>query len=407
MSICHISFVSKNSSLVTLESYIRQVSIHHWVRSIFVLPDQHVVTAAQIVLSRFPSDIATRTQIVAQGDPNASGLFKQILTQVKEDVLVLSTAEVDFPSDAYEILARACMENLDSYFFPMRKDANGPMSVNPVGSPMLAFSRNLAQQLGGLLPADQEHLVDTVNLELSKFANARLLFSLQTTPMATQDSGPNARKYQYFGKAPRLSIVIPTLDASSSNMKNLLASLAKYTDIPFQAIVTDNGNSTQGYATPVNTAIRACKTEYVAIINDDVQVFPKWWQPLQKALDEGEKLVFPTTIELTRPDFSAWCFAMSAESLKEISFDHESFFDPALVIYFQDSDLLLRMRKMGNPPKHVPSSFISHKFSATVGQSEPEIASWIAETVKQDEGLFVQRWGASSLSDVGYASNTH
>ncbi len=204
------------------------------------------------------------------------------------------------------------------------------------------------------------------------------------------------------GSAPVVTIVVPTLDAASERTARLLDSLRRHTTVPYQVILVDNGNSPQGFTAPVNTALSAARTEYVAIVNDDVQVHEGWWEPLQKALDEGSALVFPHTLEYTRPDFSAWCFALARSTAEELSLPSGEFFDPAFTIWFQDTDLYLRLRERGQAPRYVPESRISHIPSTTVATDDPVLKPWIREQTNADRDRFVGKWGDGVLADLGF-----
>jgi hypothetical protein len=204
------------------------------------------------------------------------------------------------------------------------------------------------------------------------------------------------------GLAPVLTVVIPTLDASSERTCRLLDSLRSHTTVPFQAVLVDNGNSPQGFTAPVNTALMAARTQYVAVVNDDVQVHEGWWQPLQDALAAGSALVFPHTLEYTRPDFSAWCFALARSTLEELSLPSGEFFDPAFTIWFQDTDLYLRLKERGQAPRYVPESRISHIPSTTVASDDPILKPWIRAQTITDRDRFVGKWGEGILADVGF-----
>jgi hypothetical protein len=89
-----------------------------------------------------------------------------------------------------------------------------------------------------------------------------------------------------------------------------------------------------------------------------------------------------------REDFAAWCFALGARTIAEMAHAPGEFFDPALRIWFQDSDLLVRLRAVGRPPQLVSDSHIRHALSATVATEDPALRTWIEETVAADEAAF-------------------
>ena len=86
-------------------------------------------------------------------------------------------------------------------------------------------------------------------------------------------------------------------------------------------------------------------------MNDDVEPLAGWWEPLRGAIDAGAVVAFPMTVDgVMRRDFAAWCFAMSEQGIADFSHAPEEFFDPVLVVWFQDTDLLKRLQSAGRPP---------------------------------------------------------
>ena len=201
------------------------------------------------------------------------------------------------------------------------------------------------------------------------------------------------------GSPPVLTVVVPTLNAASGRCGRLLASLRQNTCVPFQVILVDNGNAPQGYTAPVNTALLAAQTEYVAAINDDVEVQDGWWEPLQAALDAGHALAFPDTVGNDRPPYFAWCFAMRRATVETLSRPRGGFFDPTFSVWYQDTDLFLRLKALGETPHHVPASRISHTESATIATDDPVLKPWIRQQIEIDRARFVEKWGEGILPE--------
>ena len=92
---------------------------------------------------------------------------------------------------------------------------------------------------------------------------------------------------------------------------------------------------------------------YCVVMNDDVETLDGWWPPLREALSRPSApaaAVFPQTIDgAVRLDFAAWCFAISRDTLERFAVAPGEFFDPELVVWYQDTDLLERLRR-GGPP---------------------------------------------------------
>ncbi len=196
--------------------------------------------------------------------------------------------------------------------------------------------------------------------------------------------------------AVELSIVIPTLDAASERVRACIAAAQATTDVAHEIVVIDNGAPPQGFTAPVNAGLRAARGRYAVVLNDDVELLAGWWPPLRAALDAGAAVVFPLTIDgAMRNDFAAWCFALSRETLDDYAVAEGEFLDPDLVVWFQDTDLLERLRRDGRPPLLVEQSRIRHGLSLTVASEDPQLRAWINRQVAADKAAFERKHGAA------------
>jgi GT2 family glycosyltransferase len=194
------------------------------------------------------------------------------------------------------------------------------------------------------------------------------------------------------GERAELTVVIPTLDATAPRVRDCLTAIAANTAAPHQVVVVDNGSPPQGFTAPVNAGLRAVDTPYAVVMNDDVEVLDGWWEPLRAALDDGAAVAFPQTVEgAMREDFAAWCFALGAGTIAELSHAPGEFFDPALRVWFQDTDLLLRLRAVGRPPRLVREAPIRHALSATLRSEDPALRAWIERTIAADKAAFQRK----------------
>ena len=199
------------------------------------------------------------------------------------------------------------------------------------------------------------------------------------------------------GEAPELTIVIPTLDATSDRVRRCLAAAQATTEAPHDIVVVDNGAPPQGFTAPVNAGLRAARGPYAVVLNDDVELLPGWWPPLRAALDAGAPVAFPLTIDgPMRRDFAAWCFALSRAAVQRFGHSRDEFFDPRYRVWFQDTDLLETLRAAGSPPLLVEESHIRHGLSETVMSEDPELRSWIEREISRDHAEFQRKWGAAS-----------
>jgi GT2 family glycosyltransferase len=135
------------------------------------------------------------------------------------------------------------------------------------------------------------------------------------------------------------------------------------------------------------------------VMNDDVETLDGWWPPLRDALSRltaPAAVAFPQTVDgPTRLDFAAWCFALSRSTLEHFAVAPGEFFDPGLVVWYQDTDLLERLRQAGRPPEHVPASRIRHGLSETVMSDDGTLRAWINEQVLRDKAAFERKHGGN------------
>ena len=211
--------------------------------------------------------------------------------------------------------------------------------------------------------------------------------------------GPGARTIgarRSPGEPVELSIVIPTLDATSDRVRACVAAIHRTTDAAHEIVLVDNGAPPQGFTAPVNAGLRAARGAYAVVMNDDVETLPGWWAPLRAGLDAGAAVTFPVTVDGTmRPDFAAWCFAVSRATLDDFAVAPGEFFDPGLVVWYQDTDLLQRLRLAGRPPQLVAESQIRHGLSQTVATDDPALRAWIDRRIALDRAAFQGKHGAN------------
>ncbi|MGH2928612.1 MAG: glycosyltransferase family 2 protein, partial [Solirubrobacteraceae bacterium] len=191
------------------------------------------------------------------------------------------------------------------------------------------------------------------------------------------------------GDEPELTIVIPTLDATAELVRCCLRTVAATTEAAHVVVIVDNGSPAQGFSSPVNAGIRAARTPYVVVMNDDVEPEPGWWPPLRSALDGGAAVAFPLTVgSYMRDDFAAWCFAVGRDAVRELGHEETEFFDPELPVWFQDTDLLVSLCAADRPPVLVSDSIIRHGLSRTLGTADPILRAWVRRHMELDKQRF-------------------
>lgn len=266
---------------------------------------------------------------------------------------------------------------------PLRPDSH------PACSHALAVRREDIPQLAravGVLPGYE---LAAVCMELAA-TGRRVVTSSASIAHPPRPRAPSTRAA--LDDLPELTVVIPTLDAASDRVRACVAAVQARTEAPHQIVLVDNGAPPQGFTAPVNSGLRAAQTAYAVVMNDDVEPQSGWWPPLKEALDDGAAVVFPLTEgNWFRTDFSAWCFALDRKALDELAHAPGEFFDPRFRVWYQDTDLLTRIRANGRPPQLVRESRIRHGLSQTVESEDPELRTWIERTIGEDRVAFERK----------------
>lgn len=260
------------------------------------------------------------------------------------------------------------------------------------------------EDLGGLtVPSAPSHLaIATIALAVAE-RGLRAVIAHQS--VVTAPSGRDGIARRTPGEQPELTIVIPTLDAISERLRRCVAAIQETTDCAYQVVIVDNGAPPQGFSAPVNAGVRAAHTPYVVVMNDDVEPLPGWWPPLRAALEDGAAVAFPLTVQgRARKDFAAWCFAIDAPSIATHQHAPGELFDPALTVWYQDTDLLCKLLLAGTPPVLVESSQIKHGLSETVNTEDEALRSWVRAQAASDRQTFVRKHPGVELDGAEVAS---
>jgi GT2 family glycosyltransferase len=224
---------------------------------------------------------------------------------------------------------------------------------------------------------------------------------------------------------PTVTAIIPHWNHREL-LETLLASLRAQSRLFDEIIVADNGStddsaalaeragarvlllgSNFGFAAAVNRGIRAARTDWVAILNNDVTLDATWSETLIAAA-EREHAWFATgkilradscsTIDGTfdeisraacacrcgagKPDAPVWdqprrirIAPMTAAIFRRELFDEIGFLDESFVSYLEDVDFGLRCAFAGRAGVYVPAAVSHHRGSATMGE-------WNKDTVR-------------------------
>ena len=265
----------------------------------------------------------------------------------------------------------------------------GAQQQHPVAAHAVAVRHSVLRRIGGV-PLAPDGLEVAALCTAVAASGARV----ETAP-GSLVAAPGARMgaaRRAPGEDPELTVVIPTLDAASDRVRRCVSAVQRATDAPYEIVTVDNGAPPQGFTAPVNSGLRAARGRYAVVMNDDVEVLPGWWPPLRDALDAGAAVTFPLTVDgPMRRDFAAWCFAVSRPALERFAAEPGEFLDPRFRVWFQDTDLLLRLHAAGLPPVCVEDSRIRHGLSETVASDDPELRAWIEREIARDSAEFTRK----------------
>jgi hypothetical protein len=203
-------------------------------------------------------------------------------------------------------------------------------------------------------------------------------------------------------------------------LERLLGLLGRQTAAIKEIVVVDNGSTdgsaesaeaagarvirmgwNSGFARAVNCGIQAAHTEWVAVVNNDVEPAPDWLERLVEAAEREEawfatgKLLNGDRIDGTfdlicrggcawraghgRPDGPEWdqqkkirLAPFTAALFRRELFERVGLLDEQFESYLEDVDFGLRCARSGLRGVYVPGAVASHAGSATLGKWHPE-----------------------------------
>jgi GT2 family glycosyltransferase len=222
---------------------------------------------------------------------------------------------------------------------------------------------------------------------------------------------------------PAVTVIVPTLEAGQA-LAECLESLERQTFQDFEVIVVDNGGQgavasgdrvrmirnqrNEGFGAAVNQAVRESRAPFVAVLNDDATVHPRWIEALLNAieprpdvgmcasqirlagdgrLDSAGMLLCGDGSSKQRGHLEApelyarrqeallpsGCAAFyRREMLEEIGLFDESFF-----LYCEDTDLGLRARWAAWECLYVPDAVVEHRYSHSAGRASAMKAYYV------------------------------
>jgi GT2 family glycosyltransferase len=228
--------------------------------------------------------------------------------------------------------------------------------------------------------------------------------------------------------AAEVSIVVPVWNGRAS-VEHLLKSLRAQTHPAVEILIVDNGSedgapeaaerlgasvirmgSNTGFARAVNRGIQECTTEWLAIINSDVELAPDWlerlleaarlagsWFATGKILSASDHGRIDGTYDALCRGGCAWRIGQDRADGPEFSIPHEIWSAPGTAAlfrtelfrqiglldekfesYLEDVEFGLRCALLNYKGRYVPGAVAYHQGSATFGKWHPEIVRKIA-----------------------------
>lgn len=198
-----------------------------------------------------------------------------------------------------------------------------------------------------------------------------------------------------------IDVIVLDIDGGAM-LEECLASI-RAQSVPANVILFDNGSRTPtlnatarsernlGFAGGANAALRHSKTDYVALVNNDVVLDPEWLAHVSGALDRDPQLAAAQTI-IRRPDGCidgagidisdgtfrqighgspigaplavAWGVSATATLYRRAAIG-DQFFDERLFAYYEDVELCARLRGTGWRTAVLPIVAATHRGSST------------------------------------------
>ncbi len=243
--------------------------------------------------------------------------------------------------------------------------------------------------------------------------------------------------------AADVSIIVPVWNGRAM-VERLLGSLSAQTYPIARILVIDNGSedgaaeaaerlnacvirmgSNAGFSRAVNRGIQECTTEWLAIVNSDVELAPDWLQRLMEAARlpgtwfaagkifsaSDRDRIDGTYDALCRggcawrlghgradgPEFSEarsiWFAPGTASLFRAELFRRVGLFDEAFESYLEDVEFGLRCACLNYPGRYAPEAMAYHVGSATLGKWHPDVV----RRISRNQVLLVAKYYPPSL----------
>jgi GT2 family glycosyltransferase len=223
------------------------------------------------------------------------------------------------------------------------------------------------------------------------------------------------------------TVVIPTWNRKDL-IERVVPLMVGQTKPPEEILVVDNGSAdgtteaaerlgarvlrferNRGFAAAVNAGIRTAETDWVAVVNNDVEPARDWleqlfaaarpeiWFALGKIVGAGRPELLDGTFDVIcrggcswraghgRPDSSFWSVPgpalfppFTAALFRRELFERVGFLDERLESFLEDVDFGLRCALGGYSGIYVPRAVAAHQSGATLGPWSPRMVSLVS-----------------------------
>lgn len=227
--------------------------------------------------------------------------------------------------------------------------------------------------------------------------------------------------------AALITAIIPNWNGAG-RLERLLRALARQTLGPARTIVVDNGSTdasrevasvcrveclpldrNYGFAHAVNQGLRSAATDWIAVINNDVDPDPDWLERLVTAADEsGAFFATGRLMQTAHPALLDGCYDLVSRSglpwraghgqpsvqyleprrircapftaliLRRELFETVGYLDERFGSYLEDVDFGLRCAAAGFWGTYEPSAIARHEGSATLGRWSPRMVELLS-----------------------------
>ena len=225
----------------------------------------------------------------------------------------------------------------------------------PVAAPVVVVRAAALHALGTLFAAPDDCAAASLVHQLTAVGRVE-----PVAEVVVQDVSGFTRGSVPAGTAPELTIVVPTLDATSARLRACVRSLHDTPRSPYEIVVVDNGAPAAGLLRAGQLRAPCRARPLRRGLQRRRRVLAGWWEPLRDGLEAWRPpVVFPMTVHgAMRPTSRPGASPSPATTSSASPCSRGSSSTPSSCVWYQDTDLLTRLRELGEAPVLVPTSTI-------------------------------------------------